>query len=90
MAPTPDRYREIQQALVSKGYGSQEPDGTWSPQWIDALKRFQQDQKLEANGKLNALSIITLGLGPRRENGLPPASAASGTALTQPVTREQQ
>jgi hypothetical protein len=90
MAPTPERYLEIQQALVAKGYGGQEPDGVWGPRWIDSLKRFQQDQKLEPNGKLNALSIITLGLGPRRETGLPPASASAGTASTQSVMREQK
>jgi peptidoglycan hydrolase-like protein with peptidoglycan-binding domain len=90
MAPTPDRYREIQQALVAKGYGTQEPDGVWGPQWIDSLKRFQQDQKLEPSGKLTALSIITLGLGPRRETTLPPAAASAGTASSQPITREQQ
>ncbi|HVX67152.1 MAG TPA: peptidoglycan-binding domain-containing protein [Bryobacteraceae bacterium] len=90
MAPTPDRYREIQQALVAKGYGSQEPDGVWGPQWIESLKRFQQAQNLEPSGKLNALSLIGLGLGPRRETILPSASASTGTASTQPITREQQ
>lgn len=43
-----------------------------------ALKRYQTDQKLQATGKLDALSLIRLGLGPQRDaasqNGrLPPA-----------------
>ncbi len=84
MTPTPERYKEIQQALITKGYGDGTPDGMWGPQWIESLKRFQQDQKLEPSGKLTALSLVTLGLGPRRENGLPAA------ASTEQITREQQ
>jgi peptidoglycan hydrolase-like protein with peptidoglycan-binding domain len=90
MHPTPERYKEIQQALVSKGYSGGEPDGIWGSRWTESLKRFQQDQQIEPNGKLTALSIITLGLGPRREAGLPPASASAGTVFSQPVNREQQ
>lgn len=39
----------------------------WGTESVDALKRFQQDQKLEASGKLDSLSIIALGLGPKRD-----------------------
>jgi peptidoglycan hydrolase-like protein with peptidoglycan-binding domain len=85
MTPSPQRYGEIQQALVTKGYISQSPDGVWGPEWSESLKRFQQDQKLEPNGKLTALSLITLGLGPRREPGGSPAPAAPpSSALSQP------
>ncbi len=67
-APSPDRYREIQQALIQRGYLQGEPTGVWGSDSVEALKRFQQDQNLQASGKLNALSLISLGLGPRREN----------------------
>jgi hypothetical protein len=84
MTPSPQRYGEIQQALVTKGYISQSPDGVWGPEWTGSLKRFQQDQKLEPNGRLTALSLITLGLGPRRESGGSPASAVPpGSGLPQ-------
>jgi len=66
--PTPDRYREIQQALQHKGYFSGEPTGQWDAGSMDALKRFQQDQNLNASGKLDSLSLIALGLGPQRNN----------------------
>jgi len=33
---------------------------------LDALKRFQRDQNLTEDGKIGALSLIALGLGPRR------------------------
>src|SRR5579864_2835487 len=64
--PTPDRYKEIQQALVSKGYFHGEPNGEWSNDSQDALKRFQADQHLTADGKLSSMSLIALGLGPKR------------------------
>ena len=63
--PTPDRYKEIQGALAQKGYLHTEATGVWSQDSVDALRRFQQDQNLQASGKLDSLSIIALGLGPK-------------------------
>jgi hypothetical protein len=65
MAPTPDRYREIQQALIDKGYLKSDPNGVWDAQSQDALRQFQTDQKLSPTGKLSAASLIALGLGPK-------------------------
>lgn len=64
--PTQDRYREIQQALGEKGYFAGEPDGNWGAESVEALKRFQRDQNLTEDGRIGALSLIALGLGPRR------------------------
>ena len=72
--PTPERYKEIQQALADKGYFKAEPDGNWGPASIEALKHFQRDQKLVEDGKIGALSLIALGLGPKYE---PPKAAES-------------
>jgi len=72
MAPTPERYKEIQQALIDKHYLNGEATGVWSPESVNALKKFQGDQKMAPTGKLDSLSLIGLGLGPKRE----PASAA--------------
>ena len=33
---------------------------------MDALKRFQTNQSLKADGKLDSVSLIALGLGPKR------------------------
>lgn len=66
-APTLDRYKEIQQALADKGYYRGSVNGTWGQDSVDALKKFQQDQNLNAGGKLDALSLIALGLGPKRD-----------------------
>jgi peptidoglycan hydrolase-like protein with peptidoglycan-binding domain len=65
--PSAERYKQIQQALATKGYFKTEPDGTWGPASMDALKHFQHDQNLVEDGKIGSLSLIALGLGPKRE-----------------------
>lgn len=64
--PTPDRYREIQQALAAKGYYKGDVNGQWGADSMEALKQFQSNQKLKADGKLDSMSLIALGLGPKR------------------------
>jgi len=82
LAPTSDRYREIQGALASKGYLSSPGTGVWDQQSMDAMKRFQQDQKLEPTGKLTAKSLTALGLsGKQPENGADPVSPMSSLNL---------
>src|SRR5215467_8867921 len=57
LAPTPQRYHEIQDALVAKGYlKSEDATGAWNQNSIDALKKFQSEQHLEPSGKINSLS----------------------------------
>jgi peptidoglycan hydrolase-like protein with peptidoglycan-binding domain len=73
--PTPNRYREIQQALADRGYFKSEPDGVWGPESVEALKQFQQDQNLKASGRLDPMSLISLGLGPKREESAPEKTA---------------
>jgi peptidoglycan hydrolase-like protein with peptidoglycan-binding domain len=73
---TPDRDRivEIQQALTERGYPV-EPTGAWGPQSVAALKQFQEAhdiKNLSGRGKLDPLTLIALGLGPKHE---PPAPA---------------
>ncbi|MCX6623143.1 MAG: peptidoglycan-binding domain-containing protein [Acidobacteria bacterium] len=63
--PTPERYKEIQESLIAKGYLKGTATGIWDSDSIDAIKRFQTDQKLAAGGKIEALTLIALGLGPR-------------------------
>ncbi len=78
-APTTDRYMEIQQALVTRGYLTTPPSGTWDPATVDALKRFQEEQNLPPTGKITSLSLIALGLGPKR------TPLTTTTTLNQPV-----
>jgi hypothetical protein len=66
--PTPDRYKQIQQALAQKGYlPTEQANGQWTDASADALKKFQTDQNLDPTGKINSLSLIALGLGPKHQ-----------------------
>jgi Putative peptidoglycan binding domain len=68
LQPTQDRYKEIQTALASKGYLQPErATGAWDQNSADAMKQFQAAQNLDASGKINSLSLIALGLGPKHD-----------------------
>ena len=79
-APTPERYTEIQNALAEKGYLPREAaNGQWNDNSVEALRKFQSDQHIESTGKLNSLSLIALGLGPKRDATASTNSPASTT-----------
>jgi Putative peptidoglycan binding domain len=66
--PDEDRYRQIQQALADKGYFKGEVNGQWGQDSVEALQKFQLDNKfpdIYSDGKINALSLNGLGLGPK-------------------------
>lgn len=65
--PDPERYQEIQKALAERGYFKGEVNGVWGDDSVDALKRFQHDQNLADDGKITALSLTGLGLGPKHD-----------------------
>jgi peptidoglycan hydrolase-like protein with peptidoglycan-binding domain len=73
---------EIQRALSEKGFYSGPIDGNWNAECVAALKQFQADSRLNPDGKLGALSLIALGLGPKRDE--------SANLLGKPATTEQQ
>ena len=66
--PSTERMREIQQALVDKGYLRSEANGNWDADSIAALNRFKQEQNLRADGKLDSRTLIGLGLGPKKDS----------------------
>jgi len=72
LAPTPERYRDIQGALATRGYLKTAPTGVWNPESAEALRRFQHDQNLDPSGKVNSLSLIALGLGAKRGSAVVP------------------
>jgi peptidoglycan hydrolase-like protein with peptidoglycan-binding domain len=80
LAPTPERYKEIQSALAQRGYLKKDANGVWDSDSADAMRRFQQDQNLEPSGKLNSLSLIALGMGAKHNNG--PATPVAPTPPT--------
>lgn len=86
--PDPERYQEIQKALADRGYFKGDVNGVWGDDSTDALKRFQSDQKLPDDGKISALTLIGLGLGPKHDGKLvtsPGASATSNIAEPPPL-----
>jgi peptidoglycan hydrolase-like protein with peptidoglycan-binding domain len=79
--PQPERILEIEQALSQHGFFAGTPDPVWDAESVNALRRFQAQYHIEADGKLTALSVIALGLGPKRGAASPaiPASPTSST-----------
>jgi hypothetical protein len=87
-APSSDRYKEIQEALVAKGYMTTPPNGQWDQNSQDAMRKFQADQNLSVSGKLSSRSIIALGLG-SPSAAVPPASAAPVPVNTPAIPPKQ-
>src|SRR5579875_3614567 len=77
--PDPERYQQIQQALAERGYFKGQANGEWGDDSVEALKRFQVDQKLEDDGKISALTLIGLGLGPNHAAGAAAVSAPASS-----------
>ena len=74
--PTRERYTEIQNALIRAGYLEGPADGAWGESSAKALSKFQLENGLESTGRIDALSLIKLDLGPKYEN----QTAAVGSA----------
>jgi hypothetical protein len=67
-APTPERYKKIQDALAAKGFlNPEDASGAWGQSSEDALKKFQAAQNIESTGKIDSLSLMALGLGPKHD-----------------------
>src|SRR5271156_2559719 len=96
-APTPERISEIQSALARGGYYQGNPNGKWDSNTISAMQKFQSDNGLSNNGKIDAPSLQKLGLGsgtagvdaPKPVTHKPatttPATTPSATSATQPA-----
>ena len=81
-SPGSSRIREVQEALAERGYLQSEATGSWNVASADALKRFESDQKVRVDGKIDAKTLIALGLGPKYDNNLNlPVPSASGTVV---------
>ncbi len=85
--PDPERYQQIQQALADRGYFKGQVNGQWNDDSTDALKRFQADQKLDSDGKINSLSLIHLGLGPKHDGTT--AESAKHIPMPDPAAPEE-
>jgi hypothetical protein len=60
--------------LVTKGYlKPEDATGKWDDNSVEALKKFQSEQNLDVTGKINSLSLIALGLGPKHDTFASPS-----------------
>ena len=78
LRPTRERYAEIQTALAQAGYFQGPTNGDWGPTSVNALAYFQKDHGLEPTGKIDALSLVKLGLGPKYDTPSEARNAGSG------------
>ena len=51
--------------MKDKGYYLGAIDGQWGPESVSALQRFQTEQGIDNEGKITALALIGLRLGPK-------------------------
>jgi len=70
------RTREIQQALISKGYLKGEPSGEMDAQTKAALAKLQEEHGWQTRIVPDARALIVLGLGPKQDGLLNPDTAA--------------
>jgi peptidoglycan hydrolase-like protein with peptidoglycan-binding domain len=56
-----DQIKQIQQALDQKGFKTQE-DGIWGPKTASAVRKFQEQNKIEGKGSLNQQTLAKLGV----------------------------
>jgi len=92
-APTSERITEIQQALAKDGSYSATPSGKWDDATVDAMKRFQEANGLNPNGKLDAKTLQKLGLGSSIHGvapPMPPANSSVSANLPSPPSVKQQ
>jgi peptidoglycan hydrolase-like protein with peptidoglycan-binding domain len=54
--------RQVQGALKKDGFSSGRVDGRWGPETTDAVRKFQQNKGIEANGQLDGQTVADLGL----------------------------
>ncbi|MFN7543045.1 MAG: peptidoglycan-binding domain-containing protein [Acidobacteriota bacterium] len=82
-APSAERIRLVQQALIERGYLQAEATGVWNAQSVEALKKFETEQTWKADGKIDSRGLIALGLGPQYDANitLPIPAGNSGSVI---------
>lgn len=77
-----ERATEIQTALISKGYLSGEPTGSWDSSSYAAMQKLQSDNGWQTKLVPDSRALIKLGLGP----GSTPALVTTAATTSAPVT----
>lgn len=91
---TPERAREIQEALIRQNYLTGEPSGIWDARTQAAMVKYQADNGWQTKVTPDSRALIKLGLGPnysenelvnpapRSSEGVTTASAAGAAQST--------
>jgi peptidoglycan hydrolase-like protein with peptidoglycan-binding domain len=74
-ALTRSAVREVQEALNKKGFDVGFADGVWGPRTASALREFQEQNRLQARGRLDRRTVTELG-------PIDPSTAAGSTPWT--------
>lgn len=74
------QVREVQQNLADRGYDPGPVDGLWGPRTRQAVRTFQRDQNLAANGRADHQTLAALGIetgSPATQTGQLPAERSA-------------
>lgn len=66
---SPERVAEIQEALIKRGYLEGPASTQYDDKTVDAMKRFQADNKLAGTGQPSAHALKKLGVSKRNNDG---------------------
>ena len=75
---TPSVIRAAQQKLNDAGYQSGTPDGKLGPQTRAAIRKYQQDQGMKANGTLDQGTLSKLNVGGNQTMATAPGDLKTG------------
>lgn len=87
-----EQVRGVQQNLADRGYAPGQVDGRWGPRTQQAVRDFQRDQNMQANGRPDPQTLAALGVesgSPATQTGQlpaenPPAVTAPQRDITNP------
>jgi hypothetical protein len=87
-----DQVKQIQQALDEKGIKTQ-ADGIWGPKTANAVRKFQEDNKIEGTGHLTQETLAKLGVSlagetPSETTGAAPSGNDTSPKASQPSTNQ--
>lgn len=87
--PPSETTRKVQQSLNAAGYSVGVPDGRAGKQTIAVLRKYQADRQLPVTGKIDDITLKSLGLPPGTDDDLVALSDAVN-ALVQTIDVETQ
>lgn len=81
-----DQVRAVQQNLADRGYDTGQVDGRWGKRTQQALRDFQRDQNMQANGRPDPQTLAALGV----ESGSPATQTGQLPAEAPPMDQPQR